>query len=372
MANESLSEVLTRIRSDRRILDYDEITTKQKIILQILTLLDWNIFSDEVVPEYSVEGKRVDYSLRLTNRNLVFLEIKKPKEDLQEHERQLLDYAFRQGVEIAILTNGITWWFYLPTKPGDWNSRKFYTIDLSEQEIPSCAERLTEFLFIGNVQSGEAVKSAEKIHKSRVRKSTIDQTLPESWNKLISEPDELLVDLLIDSTEKLCGYRPETSDIQSFLKDKQEQLLLDTADDLIVQEQISKRRTSIKNNTPSATSEEFSESVVVAGQKSGLIKVRFKDKVEEVWSIPKLYLMILKRVVDSGDISKLSPPWGFGSKRYFLFKGLKPRHPNGRDFFTPVSYKDFHLEANVNRDSGIRYIKVFCEEIGYKLEILES
>jgi predicted type IV restriction endonuclease len=372
MTIEALSEVLERIRSDRRILDYDEITTKQKIILQILAFLEWNIFSDEVVPEYSVEGKRVDYSLRLTNRNLVFIEIKKPKEELQQHERQLLDYAFRLGVEIAILTNGITWWFYLPTKPGDWNSRKFYTIDLSEQEIKSCAERLIEFLSKEKVRTGEAVKAAEKVHKSRVRKNTIDQTLPESWNKLISEPDSLLIDLLVESTEKLCGYRPEAIDVQTFLKDKQEQLILDTIEDVIAHERISGRKAPIEGTSLVEIPTVSSLSANGSGRKSGLIKVLFNGQVFETWSISQLYSLVLTKAVDSGDISKLSVPWGLGSKRYFLFKGQKPKHANGRDFFTPVSYKGYHLEANVNRSSGIKYIKEFCQEIGYKLEILES
>ncbi len=371
MTIENLSEVIGSIRSDRRILEYDEITTKQKIILQILDLLGWNIFSDEVVPEYSVEGKRVDYSLRLTNRNLVFLEVKKPREELQNHERQLLDYAFRQGVEIAVLTNGLTWWFYLPTKTGDWSSRKFYTIHIAEQEITSCAERLIEFMSKEKVQGGEAIKSAEKIHKSRVRKSTIDQTLPESWNKLISEPDSLLIDLLIESTEKLCGYRPEPPDVHNFLREKQEQLLLDTIDDIIAQERISGKKVMMENGTQQGTDVVTTLSTLGSGRKSGLIKVRFNGQVADTWSVPQLYLLVLKKAVDSGDISKITVPWGLGSKRYFLFKGQNPRHANGRDFFSPVSYKGYHLEAHVNRSSGIKYIKEFCQEIGYKLEILE-
>jgi predicted type IV restriction endonuclease len=50
MTIETLSHALESIRNDRRILEYDEITTKQKIILQVLTILGWNIFSYEVMP----------------------------------------------------------------------------------------------------------------------------------------------------------------------------------------------------------------------------------------------------------------------------------------------------------------------------------
>lgn len=45
----------------------------------------------------------------------------------------------------------------------------------------------------------------------------IRQTLPKAWNKLVSEPDELLVDLIAEATEKLCGYRPDNSDIENFI-----------------------------------------------------------------------------------------------------------------------------------------------------------
>lgn len=361
MVQEILTEALSKIRSDKRITDYDEITTKQRIILQVLTILGWNIFSDEVSPEYTLEGNRVDYSLRNQNRNLVFIEVKKPKENLEKHERQLLEYAFKLGVEIAVLTNGITWWFYLPTRTGNWNSRKFFTIDIFEQETHSCSERFLEFLSKDKVLNGEAISSAEKIHKSQVRKKIINETLPESWNRLISEPDSKFVDLIIDSTEKLCGYRPEQKDILDFIKEKQEQILLDTTEDLIVHEKIDLKKSIYKDtiNSPS-------------NRKSGLIKVKFNGDIIDVWSIPQLYKKVLEQSVDSGKILQLECPWGLGSKRYFLFKGPNPKHPTGRDFFSPVSYKNFHLEAHVNRKSGIKYLMEFCEEIGYKLEVLES
>lgn len=369
MSIESLEQVLEKIKSDRRIKEYDESTTKQKIVLQILSLLNWDIFSDEVTPEFSVESRRVDYALKLTSRNFVFLEVKNPREDLETHENQLLDYAFRQGVEIAILTNGITWWFYLPTKPGEWSSRKFYTIDIFEQETNSCSDRFIEFLEKERVLNGDAVKSAEKIYKSQVKKNSIEQTLPEAWNKIISEQDSLLIDLMIESTEKLCGYRPDNEDVVNFLKKKQEQLILDTEDDLIAQERISTRRRSqsYKHDNEAQTNFEMSEH----WRSTGLIKISFESVNYEVSTIPQLYKIVLKRAVDSGDISKIKVPWGLGTKRYFLCKGADPRHVNGRDFFKPVSYKGYHFEAHVNRNSGIKYIIEFCEEIGYKLKILE-
>ena len=85
------------------------------VILRILDALNWSTYNPrEVSPEYSVENRWVDYALLIGNTPQVFIEVKKGGEPLEKHQEQLLDYAFRQGVKVAILTNGVTWWFYLP------------------------------------------------------------------------------------------------------------------------------------------------------------------------------------------------------------------------------------------------------------------
>jgi len=63
---EELLELIKKIQSDKQPLDsFDEAATKQAVILRILSYLDWNQFNiDEVHPEYSVSGRKVDYSLR--------------------------------------------------------------------------------------------------------------------------------------------------------------------------------------------------------------------------------------------------------------------------------------------------------------------
>ncbi|MCG6959841.1 type I restriction enzyme HsdR N-terminal domain-containing protein [bacterium BMS3Abin03] len=359
---DNITKLIDFIKTDKKVKDFDEITTKQTIVLHLLSILGWDIFSAvEVCPEYQVESRRVDYSLRLKNRDYVFIEVKKPKEDLESHQEQLLDYAFRLGVEIAILTNGLTWWFYLPTIQGNWNSRKFFTIDAIEQDSKASSEKFVEFLSKVNIHSGEAIKSAEKIHKSRVRKSTIDSTLPEAWNKIISEPDSLLIEMISDVTEKICGYRPEESDVKSFVKGKQDRILLDTFEDINIQKIIEKtRRKSSRNIKP----KNFNRS-------SGTIKILINAKRFEAPSIPKLYIKVLRLVVDNGSINKLRFPWGFGSKRYFAFKGKNPIHPSGRAFFSPITYGEYHLETHVNRISGIKYLQEFCEELGYKFELID-
>ena len=45
-----------------------------------------------------------------------------------------------------MLTNGQTWWLYLPLQPGSWEERRFLTIDLASQEPATVEQRFMEHL----------------------------------------------------------------------------------------------------------------------------------------------------------------------------------------------------------------------------------
>ena len=55
------------------------------------------------------------------------------------------------------------------------------------------------------------------MYKSKQKEYLIHDTLPLAWNKLISEPDELLIELIADTTEKQCGYKPDNSTVEDFI-----------------------------------------------------------------------------------------------------------------------------------------------------------
>jgi len=215
------------LKADRRIMFFNEAETKQEIIVRILSFLDWDIFNtDEVKPEYSVGEERVDYSLRIGDANKVFIEVKKPGEELEKHQEQLLSYSYKQGVRFSILTNGVIWWFYLPWQEGSWEQRKFYTIDIVQQESEDIASKFINFLSKGNIGSGKAVQNAEEIYKGQQRLNILKDTLPGAWNKIIEEPDELLIDLINETTERLCGYKTDTEMIEQFLSRHKNHLII--------------------------------------------------------------------------------------------------------------------------------------------------
>lgn len=217
MSDELLSFVETLKK--KRVSDFpDEAATKQAIILRFLSLLCWDTFNiDEVKPEYIVAERKVDYSLKISGKDRVFIEAKKAGEELDGHEQQLLDYSFKKGIKIAVLTNGFEWWFYLPLSEGSWEQRKFYTIDIFQQESSDVVSRFTDFLSKDNVNNEKALANAEAVYKSQQKKNILKDSLPKAWQRLISEPDDRLIELITNKTEEICGYKANAEMVEQFL-----------------------------------------------------------------------------------------------------------------------------------------------------------
>ncbi|MBM2825867.1 MAG: hypothetical protein HW402_1531 [Dehalococcoidales bacterium] len=105
---ETFEETIERVREGLRRGSFtSEAAVSQGILLPILNEMGWPVFNTTIVmPEYSVEGRRVDYALcHPENRPAVFVEVKRV--GLSESaDRQLFEYAFHLGVPMAILTDG--------------------------------------------------------------------------------------------------------------------------------------------------------------------------------------------------------------------------------------------------------------------------
>lgn len=216
---ETIREFIEEVITDPRIVNFDEAATKQFIILPLLQRLGWNIHSvDEVRPEFPIESKKVDYSLHVDN-SLFLIEVKRISEEIEQYEEQLLEYSFRRGVEFAILTNGAVWWFYLPMKKGDWQTRKFAAVDLNKQDSLYVAQLLVDLL---SKKNASTLNNAEIIYRA----NRIEDTLPAAWNRMISQPDLPLLERLAETTKNICGYVPETDELKKFVEDHKKGLII--------------------------------------------------------------------------------------------------------------------------------------------------
>jgi len=342
---EQLLSLVNELKSDSRLASFDEAATKQIVLLRVLSLLGWNIYNiDEVKPEYSVGGQKVDYALRHSNTNKVFIEVKKIGEDLERHREQLLNYSFKEGVKLSVLTGGISWWFYLPLHEGSWEQRKFYTIEIYDQETEEIVDRLIDYLGKENVCSGKAVQNAESVYRSKQRQYAMIDALPAAWNKIITEPDEFLIELIADGTEKICGYKPDNSIIESFISSHIVKAPVPT--------------TKPKEETPVSSKPTFGKLANYTGK--SVIAYSFENTRYEV----VYWIDVLIKVCNlMHSLHRKNFEWILqlrGRRRPYFSKNLHelrvPQQIEGTDIF---------METNLNANSIVRTCLVVISLFGY-------
>lgn len=191
----------------------------QGIVLRLLGALDWPAYDTDIVcPEFSLQGRRVDFALCHPPRKPVaFIEVKQPGQS-DGAERQLFEYAFHEGIPLAILTNGQEWSFFLPGEQGSYGDRRFYKLDLLERDTGESAERLRRYLQHETVANGAAIRNAREDYQSIARQRQIERSLPEAWQRVVTEQDETLVQLLADRVELICGFKPDPDVVAAFLR----------------------------------------------------------------------------------------------------------------------------------------------------------
>ncbi|MFW6100664.1 MAG: type I restriction endonuclease [Bacteroidota bacterium] len=356
---ETFEQLLARLPQDQAILRGVEDVTKQCAVLPILTHLGWNwTNSQEVYPEFDVEGKKVDYCLRINQRKSVFLEVKRPSETLEKHEKQLLEYSFREGVDIAVLTNGLLWWFYLPLVRGNWQERKFFTIDIGQQSPEFAAKYFRKLIEKPAIETGDAIVRAKSIKESREKDKLIRKTIPDAWRQLIEGPDELLIELFADKVESICGYKPDIEQLTSYL---QENFL----NQINNEPQPSSRPKTI--HPP--TGEETSPVSPPKGQpRQRGASVTINNKTINASSVRDLYFQVLKYLCDTGLIDQVKPqiPYATSSKRFLI--STEPLHQGGNEFRAPIEYNGYYMETHKSYKMALKQLEVFLETFGISIK----
>ena len=219
--SEASTRALDSIQSQSGVARLDEASVRQVVVLQILAALDWNQFNHaEVTPEFAVGGGRVDYSLQTSGRSRVFIEVKRGGEPLSSHQGQLLRYSFERGVSLAVLTNGLEWWFYLPLREGSWEERRFSAINVMSKDRDKVEAVLLNVLSRDRVASGSAIEYGEILLERRRKDRIVNENLPKAWDLLVTEPNELLVELLAEEVERISQISPDSSLVRNFVLDK--------------------------------------------------------------------------------------------------------------------------------------------------------
>jgi len=208
---------IEELKSNKKLATFDEASTKQAVVLRLLSFLGWDIFNvEQVYPDYSANSSNVSYALRIKNTNKVFIEVKRVHSKLDNYQKSLVNLASREGVNLAVLTNGIIWWFYMVSASGSWQRKWFYSIDLIKQKPETFVPNLIDLLTKTKVAKGQSLKAAKSLYQKK-RQKLAANFLPEAWNQIISQPNKIFVELLSDQTEKLSRYKVNAKSIQKFL-----------------------------------------------------------------------------------------------------------------------------------------------------------
>jgi hypothetical protein len=142
---ESLQARLDRHRKD----DLKELPTRTIFIDPLLQALGWDVRDpDEVELEYpTIDGKSVDYALKINRKSVLFMEAKPLNDQLTDVKSitQVVGYAANAGVEWCILTNGTIYKVYHSTEKAEAPEKLLFEVSLDPKENKGLsAQQITE------------------------------------------------------------------------------------------------------------------------------------------------------------------------------------------------------------------------------------
>ena len=115
--------------------EVNEEKTKQWFIVPLFELLGYGKFDiePEASADYTKKGEKVDYKLNVEGKAIAIIECKKLLEPLENHINQLKKYFQAANVHLAILTNGVNYWFFTDSKQENiMHDEPYLKIDLGE------------------------------------------------------------------------------------------------------------------------------------------------------------------------------------------------------------------------------------------------
>ena len=214
-----MKELLERVRYRLAAGSYaNEAAVSHGVVTPILNALGWDSSDpDQLVPEFSIGRGRVDFCLLgLGRRPSVFIEVKGVGRAV-DGDRQLFEYAFHEGVPLCVLTDGREWSFYLPSGQGSYDDRRVYRLQLDDREPAESEAVLQRYLGRERVRAGTAFEDAQRDYRDAAGRREAATALPRAWSELLTEREELLLELVADKAEGICGFRPMPADVLTFL-----------------------------------------------------------------------------------------------------------------------------------------------------------
>ena len=108
--------------------------------------------------------------------------------------------------------------FFYPPGEGTYEERKVVELNLITGDSEESANLLNRYLNYESVQTGDAFEAIEQDYRNFSRQRELARSLPEVWHKILEKKDQILLQLLIEDTKKVCRYTPTEEEVLAFLK----------------------------------------------------------------------------------------------------------------------------------------------------------
>lgn len=176
--------------------DLKEYPTRTIFIDPLLQALGWDVRNpDEVQLEYtSIDGRFVDYALKINGKPVLFIEAKPLNDPLTDVKAiaQVVGYAANAGVEWCILTNGVTYKVYRSTEKAEAPDKLLFEVSIDPEEtenmtMQQIAEKFARFSREAMAR-GVLDEIGEQIFITRKVRKALD--------KLFEDPPKVLVNLI--------------------------------------------------------------------------------------------------------------------------------------------------------------------------------
>ena len=174
-----IEELQTQLKKHRRA-NLKELPTRTIFIDSLLGALGWDVRDpDEVELEYpTIDGKSVDYALKINREPVILLEAKALDDPLDDVKAitQVVGYATNAGIDWCVLTNGILYKVYRSSEKVPAPDKLLFEVSIdpentseqSSEQITLHLSRLSKVSMANGVldELGEEVFTTAKVRKA--------------------------------------------------------------------------------------------------------------------------------------------------------------------------------------------------------------
>jgi predicted type IV restriction endonuclease len=256
MLSEKIPTVVNQLQTEE--------ATKTALVMPFISALGYDVFNPcEVIPEYTADigkkkGEKVDYALVRDDEIVILIECKSVQTDLSEAEfSQLFRYFHTTKARIAILTNGINYWFFTDLEDANkMDEKPFLKLNLLSPRTFALAE------------VRKLVKSEFELQKMLCAANDLKYTseFKSILLKQIEQPDEDFVRLFFSKSSATGRFNATAKELYTPLVAKAfSQIINDKVSDRLsraLQTEKQKIEAESVQNDKSDDSEELNEGVI--------------------------------------------------------------------------------------------------------------